>query len=113
MHAILVHHMLVYQVQHRELRALNAPPYRHEHAPVSRARVYWWRNSSLSQRLLQYDAVLAVDASAGRRGVRGGRAADGVGLHRQAAAALSAGDRPPDLPDAVGAPAGLRASGMT
>ena len=55
------------------------------------------------RRLLRHHAVLAVDALSRRRGVRAGRAADGLGLPRQAAADLPAFRRADDPRPARGA----------
>src|SRR5665213_2794597 len=65
------------------------------------------------QRLLQDDSVLAVDAVARRCGVCTRSVADGLGLYRQAAPALSASRGWPDLPDAVGTSTRIRTGRMT
>ena len=78
---------------------------------AARCRLRAWPCLCPQQRVLQHDAVLAVDAAAGRCAVRGRRVADGLGLHRQAAAALSASGRSSDLPQA--AAVSFRTGGMT
>ena len=65
---------------------------------ATRRRLRAWARLCAQQRVLRHDPLLAVDASAGRRGVRARRPADGVGLHRQAAAALPAHRRTAVVP---------------
>ena len=57
---------------------------------ATRCRLRAWPRLCAKPGVLRHDPLLAMDAVSGRCGVRARRAADGVGFHHQAAAALPA-----------------------